>query len=114
LLIVRKRHDWKDEEGDEISLLVQPKEKPKRIRVEGTSGFNTKTLFNEDGQEVSSIMSSNHGDLEKLNEKELQNANMQYLKKIQNRLAVTKEREVWRKGAYQGKPSQKTLACKTR
>eukprot|EP00590_Aulacoseira_subarctica_P012362 CAMPEP_0172422060 /NCGR_PEP_ID=MMETSP1064-20121228/8250_1 /TAXON_ID=202472 /ORGANISM="Aulacoseira subarctica , Strain CCAP 1002/5" /LENGTH=748 /DNA_ID=CAMNT_0013162737 /DNA_START=142 /DNA_END=2385 /DNA_ORIENTATION=+ len=93
LLIVRKRHDWKDEEGDEISLPVQPKEKPKRIRVEGTSGFNTKTLFNEEGQEVPSIMSSNHGDLKKLNEKELQNANMEYLKKIQNRLAVTKERD---------------------
>jgi ATP-dependent RNA helicase DDX10/DBP4 len=93
LLLVRKRRDHNEEGTEDLSMRLEPKNKLKRIRVEGTTGFNTKTIFNDEGQEMPTIMSHNHGNFEIVSGEELKNANLEYMKKIQDRLTATKEHD---------------------
>lgn len=94
LLLVRKKRDYNEEDNEDLpQQIIEPKNKVKRIRVEGTTGFNTKTMFNEEGQEIPSIMSHNPGNSGFYDGEELKHANMEFVKKIQDRLAATKEHD---------------------
>ncbi len=52
LLLVRKKRDYNEEDNEDMPQQIEPKKKVKRIRVEGTTGFNTKAMFNDEGQEI--------------------------------------------------------------
>jgi ATP-dependent RNA helicase DDX10/DBP4 len=93
LLLVRKKRDYNEEDNEDLPQQIEPKNKMKRIRVEGTTGFNTKTMFNDEGQEIPSIMSHNPGNFGFYDGEELKHANMEFVKKIQDRLAAVKEHD---------------------
>lgn len=93
LLVVRKKRDHNDDDDEELSQQIEPKSKVKRIRVEGTTGLNTKIMFNDEGQEIPSIMSHNPASFGYYDGEELKHANMEFVKKVQDRLAAVKEHD---------------------
>ena len=99
VLVVKKRHDWK--EGDESDLPIVDVNQvtrfrsDKRIRIDGsTSGQNKKIVFNdnsdEDDIEIDATKDSTFGG-EVTGSHELADANADYLRRVRERLNKTKD-----------------------
>jgi len=92
ILVMKKRHDWDEDDGEDLPQVdvnqVSQSRSDKRIRIDGANGNNKRVVFNEDGDEEEGGLRFG-GDAVKTDE--LAEANADYLRRVKERLSANKE-----------------------
>ena len=91
LLVVKQKHEWSEKDVEDRQVVVDKVRKPKRIRVEGSTGLNNKIIFDDEGKEVPSVLDTA---VQNFEENDLGQANEAFLDQIKGRLAMTREQDI--------------------
>jgi ATP-dependent RNA helicase DDX10/DBP4 len=93
VLVVKKRHNWEQDEEVEsdlpdIDINRATSRSNKRIRLESSHGLNKRIVFDDDGEEQDAIEQTISTTAEEIGD--LAGANKEYLERVQKRLASNK------------------------
>ena len=92
ILVMKKRHDWDEDDGEDLPQVdvnqVSQSRSDKRIRIDGANGNNKRVVFNEDGVEEEGGLRFGG---ETIKTDELADANADYLRRVKARLSANKE-----------------------
>ncbi|KAI2513355.1 DUF4217 [Fragilaria crotonensis] len=94
LMVVKRKHDLDSDDDEKLPVIdvgaVSKSRHAKKIRIEGGTGENKRVKFDDDGEEVGTVLDAALSN-ERVRRDNLESNHEDYMRKVRKRLAATKD-----------------------